>query len=196
MVLFYSAVFAYEDSRFFYLIALPYPNQASSVQFSCLVLSSSLWPHGLQHARHPCPSPFPEACPSSCPLHWWCHPAIFSSDALLSFCLQSSPASGTFPVSQLFASDNQNTGASASASVPPMSTQGWFPLRSIGLISLLSKDFQESSPAPQFEGISFLIICLLYGPALTTILDHWKDHSLDYMDLFWESNVSAFQYTV
>ena len=95
--------------------------------------------HGLQHAILPCPSPSPEVCPSSCPLHWWCHPAISSSDALFSFCLQSFPASGTFPMSQLFTSDNQNIGVSASASVLPTNTQDWSPLGWTGWISLQSK---------------------------------------------------------
>ena len=94
--------------------------------------------HGLQHARPPCPSPSSEVCPSSCPLHQWCHPAVSSSDVLFSFDPQSFPASGTFPVSWLFTSGDQNTGASASASVLPMSIQGLFPLRLTGLISLLS----------------------------------------------------------
>ena len=107
--------------------------------FSCPVVSNSLRPHGLQHTRPPSPSPSPRVCPSSCPLHQWCHPAISSSDTLLSFCPQSFPASGTFTMSQLFASDDQNTGASASVSVLPMSIQGWFPLRLTGLISLLTK---------------------------------------------------------
>ena len=97
---------------------------------------SSLQPHGQQHARPLCPSPSPKVCPSSCPLHWWCHPVILLSDVLIS---QSFPASGTFPMSQLFTSDDQNTGASASASVLPISIQGWFPLRLTGLISLLSQ---------------------------------------------------------
>ena len=90
----------------------------------------------LQHARPLCPSPSPEVCPSKCPLHWWCHPAISSSDALF-FCSQSFPASGTFPTSRWFASDDQNPGASAS--VLPMSIQVWLSLRLTGLISLLSK---------------------------------------------------------
>ena len=83
----------------------------------------SLQPHGLQHTRPPCPSPSPRVCPSSCPLHWCCHPAISSSVALF-FCLQSFPASGSFPMSRLFASNGQNIGASASVSVLPMSIQG------------------------------------------------------------------------
>ena len=106
--------------------------------FSHPVLSNSLQPHGLQHTKPPCPSPSPEVCPSSCPLHWWCHSAISSSDALF-FCPQSFPALGTFPMSWLFTSGDQTTGPSASALVLPMSIEGWFPLRLTGLISLLSK---------------------------------------------------------
>ena len=90
--------------------------------FSQSVMSDSLQPHGLQHTRPLCPSPSPKVCPSWCPLHQWCHPPISSSDALLSFCLQSFPASGTFPMSQLFTSDDQNTGVSASASILQRST--------------------------------------------------------------------------
>ena len=96
------------------------------VLFSCPVMSNSSWPHGLQHTRPPCPSPSPRVCPSSCPLHRWCHPVISSSDTLLSFCLQSFPASGSFPMSRVFESSEQNIGASASASVLPMSLQGLF----------------------------------------------------------------------
>ena len=106
---------------------------------SCPVVSDSLRPHGLQPARPFCPSPLPEVCPSSRPLHWGCHPAISSSDTLFSFCPQSFQASETFPVSQLFTSDDQNIGVSASASVLSVNIQGWSPLRLTGLISLLSK---------------------------------------------------------
>ena len=83
--------------------------------------------------------PSPGVCPSSCPLHWWCHPIISSSDALFSFCPQSFLSSGSFPMSWLFTSGGQNTEASDSASVFPMSIQGWFPIRLTGLISLQSK---------------------------------------------------------
>ena len=107
--------------------------------FICSVVSDSLRPHGLQHTRPPCPSPSPRICPSSCPLHWWCLIAISSTDALFSFCPQSFPESGTFPMSQLFTSDDQNTGVTASMSVLPTSIWSWFPLRLNGLISLLSK---------------------------------------------------------
>ena len=87
--------------------------------FSCQALSDSLWPHGLQYARPPCPSPSPRICPSSCPLNWWCH-LIISSSLAFFFCLQFFPASRSFPMSQLFASDGQSIGASASASVLPI----------------------------------------------------------------------------
>ena len=89
-------------------------------------------PQGLKHSSPPCPSPSPGVFPSSCSLHWWYHPTISSSDSLLSFCLQSVPTSGTFPMSHLFTSDNHNTGAAASASVLPVNIQGWSPLRLVG----------------------------------------------------------------
>ena len=103
------------------------------------VTSNSLWPHGLQHTRLPCPSPTPGACSNSCPLSQWCHPTISSSVLPFSSCLQSFPASGSFPVSRFFRSGGQSTGASASASVLPMNIQGWFPLQLTCLISFQSK---------------------------------------------------------
>ena len=111
----------------------------SSVQFSRSVMSDSLWPHELQHARPPCPSPTPRVHPNPCPLSQWCHPTISSPAIPLSSCLQSFPASRSFPMSQFFASVGQRTGASASASVLSMNIQGWFPLGWTGLISLQSK---------------------------------------------------------
>ena len=107
--------------------------------FSHPVSFSSLWPQGLQQARPPCPSTSPRVCPSSCPLNQWFHLAISSSDALFSFCPQFFPASGSFPMNQLFTSGDWNSGASVSASVLPLSIQLWFPIRLTGLISLLSK---------------------------------------------------------
>ena len=101
--------------------------QFSSVQFSRSVVSDSLWLHGLQHARLPCPSPTPGAYSNSCPLHWRCHPTISSSVVPFSR-LQSFPASGAFPMSQFFTSGGQRIGVSASASVLPMNLQYWFPL--------------------------------------------------------------------
>ena len=108
------------------------------VQFSHSVVSHSLWPHGLQHARLPCPSPTPRACSDSCPLSQWCHPTISSSVIPFSH-LQSFPASGSFPVSQFLTSDGQSIGVSASTSVLPMNIQDWFPLELTGGISLQSK---------------------------------------------------------
>ena len=109
------------------------------VQFSCSVMSDCLWPHGLQHTRLLCPSLSPRACSNSCPLSRWCHPTISSSVVPFSSCLQSFPASGSFPMSQFFASGGQSIGASASASAIPKNIQDWFPLELTGLISLLFK---------------------------------------------------------
>ena len=109
-----------------------------SVQFSSSVLSDSLWPNGLQHARPPCPSPTPGAYSNSCPSNRWCHPTISSSVIPFS-CLQSFPASGSFQRSQFFASGGLSIGVSASASVLPMNIQDWSPLGWTGWISLKSK---------------------------------------------------------
>ena len=106
--------------------------------FGRQVMSDSWWSHGLQHTRLPCPSLSPRACSNSCPLSRWCYLTI-SSSVTLFFCLQSFPASESFPMSQLFALASQSIGAVASASVFPMSIQSWFPLRLVSLISLLSK---------------------------------------------------------
>ena len=111
----------------------------SSAQFSHSVMSNSLWPHETQHARPPCPSPTPRVYPNSWPLSQWCHPTISSSVIPFSFCLQSFPMSGSFQMSQLFASGGQNIGVSASTSVLPMNTQDWSPLGWTGWISLQSK---------------------------------------------------------
>ena len=111
----------------------------SSFQFSCSVVSNSLRPHELQHARPPCPSPVPRVHPNSCPLSQWCHPMISSSVIPFSSCLQCFPASGSFQMSQLFALGGQSIGVSASTSVLPMNTQDWSPLGWTGWISLQSK---------------------------------------------------------
>ena len=111
----------------------------SSLHFSRSVVSDSLRPHELQDARPPCPSPTPWVYPNSCPLSRWCHLTISSSVIPFSSCPQSFPTSGSFQMSQLFASGGQNTGVSASTSVLPMNTQDWFPLGRTGWISLQSK---------------------------------------------------------
>ena len=145
-------------------------------------MSIPLWTHELQHTRIPCPSPSPRACANACPLSWWCYLTISSSVAPFSFCLQYFPASGSFPMSQLFTSDGQSIGASASVLL--VNIQGWSPLGLTRLITLQSKDSQESSPAPQFKSINSLTLSLLYGPTLTSVRDYWKNHSSDYPDFF------------
>ena len=110
-----------------------------SVQFSCSVVSNSLWPHELQRTSPPCPLPTLGVYSNSCPSSRWYHPAISPSIVPFSSCPQSLPASESFPMSQLFAWDGQNTGVSALASVLPMNTQDWSPLEWTGGISLQSK---------------------------------------------------------
>ena len=111
----------------------------SSVQFSLSVISDSLWLHEPQHARPPCQSPTPRVHPNPCPSSWWCHPTISSSVIPFSSCPQSFPASGSFPMSQVFASGGQSIGVSASTSALPMNIQDRFPLGWTGWISLQSK---------------------------------------------------------
>ena len=147
------------------------------IQFSRSVVSNSLWPHGLQHARLPCPSPTPRAYSNSCPSSQWCHPTISSSVMPLSSCLQSFPASGSFPVNQFFPSCGQSIGVSASASVLPMNIQDWFSLGWTGQISLQSKGLSGVFSNTTVQKSS--VLSFLYSPTLTSIHDHWKNHSLD-----------------
>ena len=122
-------------------------------------MSNSLHPYGLQHTSHTCPSLFPRICSDSCLLSQWCYLTISSPVALFSFCLQSFPASESFLISQLFTSSDQSTGASASASIFPMSIQCWFLLEWTGLIAMLLKRLSKSFLAPQFETINSLVPC-------------------------------------
>ena len=168
----------------------------SSVQSSRSVVSNSLRHHESQHARPPCPSPTPRAHPDSRPSSQWCHPAISSSVVPFSSCPQSLPASESFPVSQLFTWGGQSTGVSALASFLPKKSQGWSPSEWTGWISCSPRDSQESSLTPQFKSINSLVLSLLHSPTLTSIYDHWKNHSLDQMNLCWQSNVSAFEYAI
>ena len=150
------------------------------VQFSHSVMSNSLWPHGLQHARPPCPSPTPGVYSNSCALSLWCHPTISSSFVPFSSCLQSFPASGSFQVSQFFASGGQSTGVSASASVLPMNIQDWFPLGWTGWISLQSKGLSRVFSKTTIQKHQFFSTQLsLESNSLTIIHDYWKNHSLD-----------------
>ena len=120
------------------LISLNIWDQSDS-QFTRSVLSDFLRPHGLQHARLPCPSPTPRACSNSCPLSQWCHPIISSSVVHFSSCLQSFPASGSFPMNQFFTSGGPSIGVAASTSVLQMNSQDWSPLECTGWISLQPK---------------------------------------------------------
>ena len=135
-------------------------------------MSDSLWPHGLEYARLPSPSQNPRACSNSCPLsQWWCHPTI-SSVVPLSSCLQSFPASGSFPMSQFLESGGQSIGVSATATIHPVIIQDRFPLGLTGLISYSPRDSQESSPIPQFKSsilqcLAFFIVQLSH-PYMTT----------------------------
>ena len=151
----------------------------SSVQFSHSVVSNSLRPLGLQHTRPPWPSPTLEVYSNSCPSSQWRHPAISSSVVPFSSCPQSLPASESFPMSQLFAWDGLSIGVSALASVLPMNTQGWSPLQWTGWISLQSMGLSESSPTPQFKSINSSALSFLHSPTLTSMHDHWKNHSFD-----------------
>ena len=124
----------------------------------------------------------------------WCHPTISSSVICFSSCIQLFLASGYFPVSWLFSSCGQNIDISvlASASVLPMNIQDGFPLGLTVWSPCSPRDSQESSPKPQVKSISSSLLSLLYGPTLTSICDYLKNHSVDYMDLCQQHNVSAF----
>ena len=163
----------------------------SSLQFSRSVVSDSLPSHESQHARPPCPSPTPGVHSDSRPSSRWCHPAISSSVVPFSSCPQSLPES--FPMCQLFTWGGQSTGVSALASsFLPMNTQDWPPLGWTGWISLQSKGLSRVFSNITVQNINSSVLSFLHGPTLTSIHDHWKNHSLDQTDLCWQSNVSAF----
>ena len=145
--------------------------------FSHSIMSDSLWPHVLKHARLPCPSPSPGAYSNSCPLSRWLHPTISSFASPFSSCLQYISASGSFLVSQLFTSSGQSIGASKSGH--PMSIQHWYPLGLTDLISLQSKGLSRVFYRTTIEIISSLVLSLFYDPTLTSIHDNWKNHSFD-----------------
>ena len=151
-------------SRFFY-------------QFSRSVVSDSLWPHGLQHTRLPCPSSTPGACSNSCPLRQWCHPTILSSVVPFSSCPQSFPASGSFLMSQFFASRGQSIGASAS--VLSMNIHDLFPLGLTALTSFLSKGLSRVFSNTTVKSISSSVLRFLYGPTLTLYMTTGKKYSFD-----------------
>jgi len=166
------------EGRFFLPLShLGSPYSFLSIQFSCGVVSDSLQPHGLQYARLPCPWPTFRPYSNSCPLSRWGHPTTSSSVVPFSSCLQSFPTSGSFQMSQFFSSSGQSIGASAS--VLPMNIQDWSPLGWTGWISLQSKGSQESPPTTQFKSINSSALSPFYSPTLTSIHDHWKNHSLN-----------------
>ena len=146
-------------------------------------MPNSFQPHELQHARPPCPLPTPRAYSNSCPLSRWCHPTISSSVVPFSSCLQSFPASGYFPMNQFFSSGGQSTGVSGSASVLPMNTQDWSPPHGLVGPPCSPRDSQESSPMPQFKSINSSALSFLHSPTLTSVHDHWKNHSFDNLDI-------------
>ena len=168
---------------------------AGSIQFSHSVMSDSLWPHGLQHTRPPCPSPIPRVYSNSYPLSWWCHPTIsssvfpfsssvvpFSSSVVpFSSCLQSFPISGSFQMSQFFPLGGQTIGVSASTSVLPINIQDRFPLGLTCLISFQSKGLSRLFNTT-VQSINSLVLSFPYGPTLTSIQDYWENHSFDYIE--------------
>ena len=147
--------------------------------FSYLVVSNSLWPCMDCSKPGSCPSPSPGAWSNSCPSSQWCHPTISSPIIPFSSCPQSFPASGSFQMSQLFTSDVQSIGVSASKSVLPMNTQDWSPWGWLVRSPCSPRDSEESSSTPQFKSINSLALSLLNSPTLTSIHDHRKNHSLD-----------------
>ena len=149
-----------------------------SVQFSCSVMSDSLRPHGLQHARPPCPSPTPRVYSNSCSLSRWCYPTISSS--VVPFSSRPQPASGCFPMSWFFVSGGQSIGVSASPSVLAMNIQDWFPLGWTGLISLQSKGLSRVFSNTTVQKHQFIsALSFLYSPTLICIHDYWENHSFD-----------------
>ena len=168
------------------VVSLSNPSNSmfSSVQFSRSVVSNSLLPNKLQHARPPCPSPTPGVHPNPRPLSQWCHPAISSSVIPFSFCPQFLPASGSFLRSQLFTSGGESIRVPASTSVLPNEHPGLISFRmeisQTGRISLQFKGLSRVfSPTPQFKSINSSVLSFLYSPTLTSIHDHWENHSLD-----------------
>ena len=162
------------------------------IQFSCSVVSDCLRPHGLQHTRPPCPSPTPGVYSNSSALSWWCHATISSCVVPFSSCLQSFPASGSF---QWVSSSHQV--AKVLAFQHQYQSFQWI-FRTDFLQDWLARspfsprNSQESSPTPKFRSIYSLVLSFLYSSAPTSIHDYWKNHSFDWTDLWWQSNVSAF----
>ena len=155
------------------------PQFSSVPLFSCVWLFVTPWTAAWQ--PH-CPSPTPGVYSNTYPLSWWCHPTLSSPVVPFSSQLQSFPASGSFQMSQLFASGGQSIQVWASTLVIKMNIQDWFPLGLTGWISFLvgsPRDSQESSPTPHFKSINSSVLSFLHSPTLTSIHDHWRNHRLD-----------------
>ena len=149
-----------------------------SVQFSSSVVSDSLRPHESQHARPTCPSPTPRVYSNPCPLSRWCHPAISSSVVPFSSCLQSFPASGSFPVSELFAWHGQSIGSFSFSISPSNEHPGLISFR-MDWLDLLAVQGTLESLLQHIKSINCSVLSFLHSPTLTSIHDHWKNHSLD-----------------
>ena len=159
--------------------------------FSHSVVSDSFWPHGLQPARLPYPSPSPGACSNSCPSSWWCHPTILSSCHL--FLLLPS----IFPSIRVFSNESAlwirwPKYWCFSSCIRPFSEYSGLISFRFGWSPCSPRDSQESSPTPQFKSINSSVLGLLYGPTFKSIHDYWENHSFDWMNLCWQNNVSAF----
>ena len=151
-------------------------------------MSNSLWPHGLQHARPPCPSPTPGACSNSCLLSQWCHPTISSSVIPFSSCLQSFPASGSFQVSQFFSIRWPKYWSFSFSISSSHEYTGLISFRIDWLDLLEVQETFKSSPTQQFKSINSFVLSFLYSPTLTSIHDYWncQINKLSGFYRFWE----------
>ena len=177
----------FKSTLFFAFIKTVHLPEFNSVQsLGHVWLFATPWTAACQTS---CPSPTPRTCSNSCPSSWWCHPTSSSSVVPFSSSLQSSPSSGSFPMSYFFTSGGQSIGASTS--VFPMDIQGWFPLELTGWISLLSKGL--SSLLQHHSSKASILWCSAFMVQLSHLyMTTGENHSFDYMDLCWQSGVSAF----
>ena len=148
-------------------------------QFSRSVVSDSLRPHESQHTRPPCPSRTPGVYTDPCSLSWWCHPTISSSVIPFSSCLQSFPASGSVQMNQFFASGGQTIGVQLQYQSFQWIFRTYFLEDGLVGSPCSPRHSQESSPTPHFKSINSSVLSFLHSPTLTSIHDHWKNHSLD-----------------
>ena len=159
-----------------------------TVLFSLSVMSDSLWPLELQHARLPCPSPSPRIRSYSCPLNWWCHP-IISSCHLLLLLPSVLPSIRVISIASALQIRWSKYWSFSFSISPPVNTQEWSPLGWKVGSPCSSRDSQESSPTPQFKSINTSMFSFLYSPTLTSIHDYWQNHSLDKTDVCWQSSL-------